>query len=67
MGKINFLLVVKDKKGINEADLAMAYKEGMNQKLPVIVLFKGKPSKKLLEYANSFGGHLILKDFEGNF
>jgi len=67
LGKINFLLVVKDKKGINEADLAMAYKEGMNQKLPVIVLFRGKPSKKLLEYAGTFGGHLILKDFEGNF
>jgi hypothetical protein len=67
IGMIDFLLVVKDKKALNEADLAMAYKEGMNQKLPVIVLSKGKPSKKLLEYAETFGGHLILRDFEGNF
>jgi hypothetical protein len=67
LGKINFLLVAKDKKNVSEADLAMAYKEGMNQKLPVIVLFKGKPSKKLQEYAETFGGHLILRDFEGNF
>ena len=67
LGKLNFLLIVKDKKTVSEADLAMAYKEGMGQKLPVIVLFKGKPSKKLLDYAESFGGHLILRDFEGNF
>ena len=67
LGKLDFLLIVKDKKNLNEADLALAYKDGMSNKLPVIVLFKGKPSKKLLEYAQTFGGHLILKDFEGNF
>jgi len=64
IGKLDFLLVIKDKKSPNESDLAIAYHEGMNKKLPVILLFKGKLSKKLLEYASTFGGYLILKEFD---
>ena len=52
------------KRKVVEGDLAIAYQEGLNQKLPVILLHKGKPSKKVVEYSTSFGGHLVLKELE---
>jgi len=63
IGKLDFLLILKNKKVI-EGDLAIAYQEGLSQRLPVILLHKGKPSKKVIEYASTFGGHLVLKELE---
>ena len=61
IGEIDFLLVLKNKKSVSESDLAMAYQEGLNLKLPVILLTGGKLSKTTKQYLEGLGQNLILR------
>jgi len=61
IGELDFLLLLKDKKSISEADLAMACQEGVNNKLPVIFLSSGKISKKSKEYMKNMGKNIIFR------
>lgn len=60
LGKLNFLLISKSKK-LTEADLAMAYQESLERKMPAIILTKKKAPKNIEDYAASFGGYLLLR------
>jgi len=61
IGDIDFLLVLKNKKSISESDLAIAYQDGMNSKLPVIFLSPGKLNKQSQAYFEGLGKNLILR------
>jgi hypothetical protein len=61
IGEIDFLLVLKNKKSVSESDLAIAYQEGLNLKLPVIFLTGGKLSKATKQYLDGLGQNLILR------
>lgn len=61
IGDIDFLLVLKNKKIISEADLAMAFQEGLNLKIPVIFLTPGKLNKQSQAYLDSMGKSIVLR------
>jgi len=61
IGELDFLLVLKNKKSISESDLAMAYQDGLNLKLPVIFLSSGKLNKQSQQYFENMGKNLILR------
>lgn len=50
VGELNFLVKVRDKKTINEADLSLAYTEGLKKQVPVLLLTGGKLTKTAEEY-----------------
>ncbi|MEK6923127.1 MAG: hypothetical protein AABW84_00305 [Nanoarchaeota archaeon] len=53
IGPLKMLAIVRDKKIINDADLNMAYNTGLDKKIPVLFLTKGKLTKKAEEYHKS--------------
>ena len=57
VGLIKYFCKAKDKKGINDSDLASAYVKGQNKKLPVLFLATGDLTKKTAE--------MLEKDFKG--
>ncbi|MEM2956239.1 MAG: hypothetical protein QW041_01530 [Candidatus Pacearchaeota archaeon] len=61
IGDIDFLLILKNKKNITEADLSLAYQDGLNFKIPVIFLTPGKLSKSTQQYLDCLGKNLILR------
>jgi len=61
IGRLQYLMIAKDKKSISEGDLSLAYNKGQSQKLPVLFLSTGKLSKKGEKYAESLKGHLIFR------
>jgi hypothetical protein len=50
LGKICFLLIAKDKKRANIADLTMAYQKAIQAKLPCLFLSKGEPASTTKEF-----------------
>jgi len=50
-----YFVKFKDKKKINEKDLSIAYAEGMDKKLPVILLTTGKLTSNAKEFNKKFG------------
>lgn len=50
VGPMKMLAVVRDKKTINDADLNLAYNSGVDKKMPVLFLTRGKLTKKAEEY-----------------
>ncbi len=62
LGNLKFLLIAKDKKKINEADLSLANNKGQNSKLPVLYLSNGEISKKASNYIEkNLKGLLVFK------
>lgn len=56
VGTIEFLCKAKDKKTVNEKDLALLAIQGQAKKLPVMFLTRGQPTKKAAE--------MLLKEFK---
>src|SRR3989344_3302464 len=54
LGKQEFLLMVKDKKKINEEDISLAVHKAQSEKLPGIIMSSGEIDKKAIEYYNSW-------------
>ncbi|MFC1686167.1 FaeA/PapI family transcriptional regulator [Nanoarchaeota archaeon] len=61
IGVLDFLLIAINKKSVNEGELALCYQEGLEKKLPVLLLMNGKPSKKGQKILEGFKGHLTMR------
>ncbi len=60
IGSIKFLVFGMNKKSLNEFDLSLAYSEGQQERLPVLLVTNGKLTKKAEEYQKKFGNYLIV-------
>jgi len=60
LGLMNFLVVAANKKSLTEADLSLAYTEGQQEHLPVLLVTNGKLTKKAEEYHKKLGNFLIV-------
>ncbi|MBI2448726.1 hypothetical protein HYV49_00335 [Candidatus Pacearchaeota archaeon] len=56
VGKINFIVVAKDKKSINDADIALAAQKSQLEKMPILILSRGSLNKKASEYIKNWNG-----------
>lgn len=62
IGSIEYLINVKNKKTINEADLTLAYQKGQSRKLAVILLTTGELTKKAKLYREkNLKGYVLVK------
>jgi len=61
IGKMELLLILKNKKSISEPDLAVAYQEGLNMRMPVIFLSPGKLSKASQQYFDGLGKNIVIR------
>ena len=64
IGKMKFLIFVINKKTISESDLSLAYSEGVQKKLPVLILSRGKLSKIAQNYKQVISGVVKFKQLE---
>ena len=64
IGPMKFLVFVVNKKSIAEADLSVAYSEGVQKKYPVIVMSKGKLNKAAQKYLDSISNVVKYKQLE---
>lgn len=62
IGPMRFLIIVRDKKTISEADLSIAYTTGQNKKLPVIFVTNGKLTKTAQNYHQAIAGLVKIKN-----
>ncbi len=61
IGKLNFLVVGRAKKKINDSDLTLAYSKGHKLKMPVIFLSSGSLTKKAEKYLEENKGYVVFK------
>jgi len=61
IGKIEMLVIAKDKKIVTQNDLTLALSEGQKSKLPVLLLSSGKISKRLNEEIENFKSYLFFR------
>ena len=61
IGKLNFLVVARGKKKINDSDLNLAYSKGNKLKLPVIFISPGSLTKKAEKYLQENKGYVVFK------
>ena len=62
LGILEFLVLAKNKKTINEADLSLANDRGKRYKLPVLFLSNGEMTKKCNKYLEeNLKGRIIFK------
>ena len=64
IGNLQFLVVARDKKSINDADISLAYNLGQDAKMPVLFLTNGKLNAKGKVYAESLKGQIIFKQLK---
>jgi len=64
IGNIKMLILVRDKKSITEADLSIAYTEGIHRKFPVLFITNGKPTKLARKYHEVIAGLVKFKSLE---
>jgi len=64
IGNIKMLAVIRNKKSISEADLSMAYTEGVNRKMPVVFITNGRMTKNAQAYHQVIAGLLKFKTIE---
>lgn len=60
-GVLKVLVVASSKKRINEADLSLAYQQGLSRKMPVLFLITNELTKKAKEYLDSLGNYIFVK------
>lgn len=62
LGTLDFYLIARNKKKINEGDLSLAYHKGQSNKLPILFLSTGIITKKAEKYIEkNLKGHLVFK------
>ena len=54
LGKIEFLIIAKDKKKVSESDLTIAVQHSNNNKMPALLLSTGDLDKKAVEYLEKY-------------
>ena len=62
LGSLNFLVIFKNKKKINDADITLALHEGQKNKMPVLLLTPGSLTKKAQKYVEENKGYLVIKN-----
>lgn len=60
LGKLNFLVVAKNKKRINDADISLVYQQGQQAGMPVLLLTKGQLTKKAQAYLEQLGKFVVV-------
>ena len=61
IGKLDYLLIAKNKENISSKDLMEAYKKGKRVKMPVLFLTNGNITSSAEKYGKSLKGHLIVR------
>ena len=61
IGKLDFLIVGRSKKKINDSDLTLAYSKGSKMKLPVIFVSSGNLTKKAEIYLEENKGYIVFR------
>jgi len=61
IGKLDFLIVGRSKKKINDSDLTLAYSKGSKMKLPVIFVSSGSLTKKAENYLEENKGYIVFR------
>ena len=56
IGAIRYYVTVYEKKSINKSDIALAYTEASNKKLPALLITNGKLASGAEDYAAKLGG-----------
>ncbi len=56
IGAVRYYVTVYDKKSINKSDIALAYTEASNKKLPALLITNGKLASGAEDYATDLGG-----------
>jgi hypothetical protein len=64
LGKISLLLIAKDKKRANIADLTMAYQKALLEKLPCLFLSKGDPASTTKDFLEQHNNLLKIAKIE---
>ena len=65
LGELTYLIKAVDKKNLSEKDVIYAHNNGNMKKMPVILISKGKLSKKAQKYINeNLKGYLSFKAME---
>ncbi|MEK6807806.1 MAG: hypothetical protein AABX75_02130 [Nanoarchaeota archaeon] len=62
IGNLKYLILVRDKKTITDADLSMAYTEAANMKLPALFMTHGKLTKGAEAYLQTISGLVKVKN-----
>ena len=62
IGNLKYLILVRDKKTITDADLSMAYAEAANKKLPALFMTHGKLTKGAEAYLQTISGLVKVKN-----
>ena len=65
IGPLQFLVIAMGKKTITKDDLALAYAEGVEQKLPVLLYSNGKIAKPAQAYLDKVSGVVKFKQLVG--
>jgi len=63
LGPINYWVKIITKKKLNEGDLSLAYNEGIDRKMPVLVLTSAELTKTAQNYLTTTGSFLKVKKF----
>ncbi len=61
VGSLKYLVIARSKKKLSDSDLALAYHEGMDHKMPVLVLGAGEITKKAEHYIETNVKGLVFK------
>lgn len=61
VGLISFLAIARDKKKVSDADITMAFSEGLNLKMPVMYLSQGELNKKAEKYLETQMKSVLFK------
>jgi outer membrane biosynthesis protein TonB len=60
LGELNFIVIAKDKAKISESDLSLAYQQGLQHKVPVLLLVSGEITKKAKVYMEGLGKYIVV-------
>lgn len=63
-GKAKLLVIGSNKKKISEADLSLAYQQGLLRKIPVLFLTQGELTKKAKVYCDMLGNYIFVKKLD---
>lgn len=63
-GKAKLLVVASSKKKISEADLSLAYQQGLHRKMPVLFIIQGEMTKKAKTYCDMLGSYIFVKKLD---
>jgi hypothetical protein len=64
LGKLNLLLVAKNKKRIAETDIIMAYQKAIERKMACLFVSYGEPSKKINEFLEDYKNIIKIDKIE---